>query len=264
MQRRQFLAASIAASTLAVAGEATAQSSEQKSREYYQLRRYNLKNGPELKLTEDFFRDALIPAAKRIGLGPVGAFRLEFGEQTPAFYLLIPGNSIASVAELDLRLIDDKEFLRAAQPFWNATANAPAFQRVEISLMAAFQGWPKLIPPSESGLTGKRILQLRTYESPSNAEHVRKVEMFHSGEFGIFQKAGCRPVFFGDVLAGPRLPKLTYMLSFKDITELENRWNIFENDPAWLKLKSDPRFSFDQIVTNISNLVLTPLGCSEI
>ena len=264
MQRRQFLAASIAASTLAMAGEAAAQSAAQKSREFYQLRRYQLKSGPELKLTENFFRDAMIPAAKRMGLGPVGAFRLTFGEETPVYYLLIPGGSIATVAELDLRLADDKEFLDAAQPFWNATASAPAFQHVEVSLMAAFQGWPKLILPSESGLTGKRILQLRTYESPSNGEHIRKVEMFHSGEFEIFQKAGCRPVFFSDVLAGPRLPKLTYMLSFKDTAELEARWNVFENDPAWVKLRSDPRFSFDPIVTNIANLVLSPLDCSQI
>lgn len=264
MQRRQFLAASIAASTFAIAGDAAAQASAQKPREYYQLRRYQLKSGPQLKLTENFFRDALMPAAKRMGLGPIGAFRLTYGEETPIFYLLIPGGSIETVAELDLRLAEDKEFLEAAQPFWNATANAPAFQRVEVSLMAAFHGWPKLVTPSASGLSGKRILQLRTYESPSNAEHIRKVEMFHSGEFEIFQKAGCRPVFFSDVLAGPRLPKLTYMLSFKDVAELEARWNIFENDPAWIKLKSDPRFSFDSIVTNINNLVLNPLDCSQV
>ena len=68
---------------------------------------------------------------------------------------------------------------------------------------------------------GKRIFQLRTYESPSNGEHVRKVEMFHSGEFEIFLRAGFHPVFFGDTLIGGRMPNLTYMLSFADQAELE-------------------------------------------
>lgn len=259
MQRRQFLAASIAASTLAFAGEA-AQTSGQEPRQFYQIRRYDLMSGPQLKLTENFFSGALIPAAKRMGLGPVGAFKLSYGEQTPAYYLLIPGSSIATLAELDLRLAEDAAFIKAAEPFWDAKSTAPAFERVEISLLAAFEGWPRITPPEK----GKRVFQLRTYESPSNLDHVRKVLMFHSGEFEIFRKAGFHPVFFGDVLAGPRLPKLTYMLSFADTSELETRWQIFSNDPAWKKLQADPRFGFDQIVTNITNLLLAPLDCSEI
>ena len=69
------------------------------------------------------------------------------------------------------------------------------------------------------------MFQLRTYESPSNGEHVRKVEMFHSGEFEIFLNAGFHPVFFGDTLVGSRLPSLTYMLSFADTAELEAKWD---------------------------------------
>jgi NIPSNAP len=264
MERRQFLAASIAASTLAMARDAAAQTTAPIEREFFQLRRYNLMSGPQLKLTEDFFRDALIPASSRIGLGPVGAFKLDIGQETPAYYLLIPGKSIETLTELDLRLAEDAEFLKAASPFWNATSTAPAFQRVEISILAAFKGWPKITPPPASAQKGKRIFQLRTYESPSNGEHVRKVEMFHSGEFDIFLKSGFHPVFFGDTLAGSRLPNLTYMLSFADMAELEAKWKIFSSDPAWIKLKADPRFGFDQIVTNISNLVMSPLDCSQI
>ena len=107
------------------------------------------------------------------------------------------------------------------------------------------------------------MFQLRTYESPSNGEHVRKVEMFHSGEFEIFMNAGFHPVFFGDTLIGSRMPNLTYMLSFADMTELDAKWDVFRNDPAWKKLSSDPRFAFDSIVTNITNLILSPLDCSQ-
>jgi hypothetical protein len=264
MERRQFLAASIAASAVALAGKATAQAPAPQAREFYQMRRYNLMSGPQLKLTESYFADALIPAVTRLGMGPVGAFKLDIGQDTPAYYLLIPGPSVEALAELDLRLGKDADFLKVAEPFWNATAKAPAFQRVETSLMAAFEGWPKLTPPASSATKGKRMFQMRTYESPSNGDHQRKVEMFHSGEFEIFLKAGFHPVFFGDTLAGSRMPNLTYMLSFADTAELEAKWNIFRTDPAWKKLSGSQRYAFDQIVTNISNLFLSPLECSQI
>lgn len=264
MKRRQFLAASIASSAVALAGEVAAQAPTGRAREFYQLRRYCLRSGPQLKLTEDFIANALTPAVTRLGMGPVGAFKLDYGADTPVYYVLIPGHSAAELAELDLHLAKDGDFLKAAAPFWSATAVAPAFQSVDTSLLVAFEGWPKLTPPASSATRSKRIFQLRTYVSPSNGDHVRKVEMFHSGEFEIFVKAGCHPVFFGDTLAGTHMPNLTYMLSFTDMADLEAKWDVFRNDPAWKKLSTSPRYASDQIVTNISNLVLSPLACSQI
>jgi len=269
MKRREFLSGSVAASALAAAGPLSANAqtgngSATGGREFYQMRRYALQSGPQTKLTEDYFSNALIPALGRMGMGPVGAFRVDFGPETPAYHLLIPGASVEALAALDLQLVKDAVFMKAAEPFWSATAAAPAFLRVESALLAAFTGWPKLTPPAAAATKGKRIFQLRTYESPSNGDHVRKVEMFHSGEFEIFLKAGFHPVFFGDTLIGSRLPNLTYMVSFTDQPELEAKWDLFRNDPDWKKLSTSPRFAPDQIVTNITNLILSPLGCSQI
>jgi hypothetical protein len=270
MKRREFLSASVAASALAAAGQAQASAQAPstgqsgKPREYYQMRCYGLQAGPQTKLTETYFAEALIPALSRMGMGPVGAFSEVFGPVTPAYHLLIPGSSAQALAEVDLRLAADADFLKAAEPFWNATAASPAFVRVESSLLAAFEGWPKLTPPPGAGTKAKRILQLRTYESPSYGDHVRKVEMFHSGEFDIFLKAGFHPVFFGDTLIGSRLPNLTYMLAFADQSELEAKWDLFRDDPNWKKLSASPRFASDQIVTNITNLILSPLSSSQV
>ncbi len=264
MKRRQFLTASLAASAATLVGNTVAQQQPAGKREYYQLRRYELKSGPQSKITEKFFAEALIPALSRMGMGAIGAFRLDVGPETPQFYLLIPGSSTETLATLDLQLAKDEEFLKVAAPYWNATAAEPAFQRIEASLLAAFEGWPKITPPPAAATKSKRIFQLRTYESPSNLEHIRKVEMFHSGEFDIFLKSGAHPVFFGDMLIGTRMPCLTYMLSFADSAELDASWDKFRNDPDWKKLTSNPRFAFDPIVTNISNLVLSPLSCSQV
>lgn len=264
MQRRQFLAASVAATVTGIAREGGAEAPVARAREFYQLRRYDLQSGPQTGLTEHFIAQALIPALGRMGMGPVGAFQLEFGPETPTYYVLIPSSSVEALAEVDLRLAEDREFLQAAGPFWDAPAAAPSFLRVESSLLAAFEGWPKVTPPAAAQSKGKRIFQLRTYESASYKDHVRKVKMFHSGEFEIFRNAGFHPVFFGDTLIGPRLPNLTYMLSFTDMADLEAKWDAFRNAPAWKKLSSDARFSYEPIVSKISNLVLRPLDASQV
>ena len=228
--------------------------------QYYQLRQYHLHSGSQLALTENYFA-ALIPALTRLGLGPVGALRVEYGPQTPIYLLIIPGPSVETLAGLDFRLAQDSAFLSAAAPFWNAPASEPAFDRIEVSLLQAFHGWPHITPPAGKG---KRIFQLRTYESPSHQDHIRKVEMFHSGEFDIFRNAGFHPVFFGDTLIGTRMPCLTYMLAFDDLAQLDAQWNTFRNDPAWKKLSASPRFAYEPIVSNITNLVLSPLAVSQI
>jgi len=269
MQRRQFLAASLATSAMALAREAAAQSSDKSSsvkqgREFYQIRQYKLFSGAQTKLTTNYLGDALIPALGRLGMGPVGAFSADFGPETPVYYVLIPGPSVEKLVEVDLHLAEDAEFQKAADPFWNAPASSPSFQRVESSLAVAFEGWPKLTLPAASATKGKRIFQMRTYESPSYRDHVNKVAMFHAGEFGIFKAAGFESVFYGDVLVGPRMPCLTYMLCMPSLEELNAKWAAFRDNPDWKKLSSDPKYSFEPTVSNITNLVLSPLASSQI
>lgn len=239
-------------------------SSPNQSREFYHLRRYQLQMGPQTALAESYFNDALVPALVRLGLGPIGAFKLDIGPETPCYYLLIPGHSAEAVATIDTRLAADPAFLKTAEPFWSAPAASPAFQRLESSLLMAFEGWPKLVSPPSSAAKSKRIFQLRTYESPSHAAHVRKVEMFNNGEFEIFQRAGLHGVFFSETLVGPRMPSLTYMLTFADTHELETNWAAFSADPAWKKLSTSPRYAYESIVSNITNLILSPLPASQI
>jgi hypothetical protein len=265
MQRRQFLASSLAASALAVTRQSNAQAATPaKAGEYYQLRRYQLQNGPQTKLTQAYFADALIPALSRMGMGPVGAFSIDIGPEEPGYYLLIPSPSLDTLVNVDFHLADDAAFMKAAEPFWGAPAQQPAFQRVESSLLSAFACWPKLTPPPGSGNKEKRVFQLRQYESPSMAAHVRKVEMFNHGEPAIFEKAGFHSVFYADTLIGPRLPNLTYMLSGPDTAHLLEYWTAFAADPDWKKLSGSSRYNYEEIVSNITSLILKPLDCSQI
>ena len=65
-------------------------------------------------------------------------------------------------------------------------------------------------------------------------------------------------------MVGSQMPNLTYMLDFFDMKILNEQWDVFRNDPAWKKLSTSPRYAFEDIVSNISNLILSPLGASQI
>jgi hypothetical protein len=194
----------------------------------------------------------------------IGAFDLDLGPETPSLYVLIPATSLEALVTAELRLAQDEEYLKAGEAFLGAPAKEPPYARIESSLLIGFEGHPKLTVTPVTAQNGKRVFQLRTYESPTSSAHRRKVEMFHSGEFAIFEKAGFWQVFYGDTLIGHRLPNLTYMLSFPNLSELDAKWNAFRADPDWKKLSSSPKFNYEAIVSNISNLILRPTSYSQI
>src|SRR3984893_16918055 len=129
----------MAGGALSGEGRALAQAAQ----EFYLLRKYALRNGSQLALTQAYFEHALIPALNRMSITPVGAFKLDIGPETPAFYLLIPATSVETLVTLNKRLAEETEFSKAAAAFWGAPASSPALQRLETTLLSAFAGWPK-------------------------------------------------------------------------------------------------------------------------
>jgi len=269
MERRKFLATSLAASALAVAVPGNALEAAQgmaqgNGREFYQLRRYHIISGPQRKLCDDFFRDALIPALNRLSISPVGVFDLSIGPETPSIYVLMPGVSAETLATVETRLAQDAEYMKVGAPFLNAPAKEPAFDRMESSFLQAFEKWPKLVLPSATAKNGPRVFELRIYEGATDQDHKRKVEMMQSGESEIFNKAGVEQVFYSDTLIGTRLPNLTYMIAFDSMADRDKKWAAFRGSDEWKALSTSPKYAFETIVSNINNLILTPTSYSQI
>jgi hypothetical protein len=260
VERREFVKSALATAGAGVVSGRDRRVVGEMAQEFYQLRKYNLRSGPQLAIAQDYFEKALIPALSRLRMGPVGAFKLDIGAETPTYYVLIPAASVQTLATLEALLERDADYVKAAEGFRDATAETPAFVREERSLLSAFTAWPKLVAPKK----GKRIFQLRTYESTSQATHARKVKMFNDAEIGLFVRHGLAPVFFGDTLVGTRMPSLTYMLTFADMAEMSKNWATFSADPEWKELSHKAGNTDPEIVSNISNLFLSPLDCSQI
>jgi hypothetical protein len=265
MQRRKFLSSSLAASVLAAASTTPyLQAATTSGREFYQLRRYKLVSGPQRKLADDYFRNALVPALNRLNITPVGVFNLTIGPETPTVYVLMPSLSLEALVTVEDRLAQDSEYMKIGSPFLDAPAERPAFDRIESSLLQAFEKIPRLKIPPATATHSPRIFEIRTYESATDQDHKRKVEMMQSGEQEIFDAAGFFQVFYGDMLVGPRLPNLTYMLSYENMAARDKAWAGFVSAPAWKKLSSDPKYAFEEIVSKITNVILTPTDYSQI
>jgi hypothetical protein len=54
------------------------------------------------------------------------------------------------------------------------------------------------------------------------------------------------------------------MLGFEDLTERNKMWKAFLSAPEWKKLSSAPRYTFEEIVSSISNQILSPTSYSQI
>jgi NIPSNAP len=261
MKRRDFLASSLVASTgLAYGDPGEAQGNKAAVHDFYELRFYQLTRGSNMKRIDNYFRSAAIPALNRIGINPVGVFNTLVGPISPSIYVLLPHRSLESVATLEKRLRSDAEYMERGADFLNAPVSDPAYVRYESSLMWALSSHPRVTAPPKE----ERIFELRTYESSSKNYNLNKVEMFNSGEVGIFIRSGFHPVFFGEKLIGERMPNITYMLSIGSMEERNKAWAAFFSDPQWKKLTSSPKFSSGPNVVNVTNFFLSPAPYSQI
>jgi hypothetical protein len=278
MDRREFITSSLVlgASTGLAAGSAApgaaAEAGTQAGggaaageRMYYELRRYELRQGPMADRMHEYLKSVSIPALNRAGVATVGAFTPAFGALSPSIYLFLPHASIQAFAGVQAKLAADAEYQKAAEAHANLPATDPAYLRVYSQLMAATAFMPSVeVPPAAAG-NKPRIFELRTYESHSLKARRMKLEMFGPlGELAVFRRTGLRPVFFGDNVIGDRLPSFTYMLTFDDMIAREKNWAAFIGDPEWQTLRAKPGYTDPEIVPNITSIILRPTAYSQI
>jgi len=249
-----------AAALPAIAGAAETDPKASSSRDIYELRQYRLRKGAMEQRAEAYFKEALVPTLSRMAIGPVGVFNVMIGPESPTKYLLIRHASFESAMQLHHQLAADEQYQKSGEAFLSAPATDPPFDALESSLLMAFETMPHVQVPPHHG----RIFELRTYHSPSERAGDKKVEMFNTGEIEIFRRVGLAPVFFGQRLFGAHQPSLTYMLTYADMEGRQKAWGAFGKDPAWKKLSTTPGYTDAEIVSSITNILLTPASYSQI
>lgn len=220
-----------------------------------ELRRYTMPIGEDQRRLHAFVEEVLVPAYTRIDVGPVGVFTVLFGQTAPTLYTVLPYASMEAFTTSRARLFEDDAFTAAV----DTAMDEAHFVRYSSYLMQAFEGMPTVEAPDTSQ---PRIFELRTYESHNLEKARRKIEMFNKGEIEIFRATDLTPVFFGEMLAGERLPNLTYMITHPDMASREAHWAAFIDHPDWKSMSADPYYA--DTVSNISTVVLRPTAYSQI
>jgi hypothetical protein len=258
MTRRAFLPAAAAS---VAAGNAAAADAPKGA--ILELRRYQLRNSADNQRarTSDILK-AQVAACQRAGVGPVGVFSNTIGPDGPFLLTLVSYPSLAGMEQAQAKLAADAEYQKALDAYH--AQPGLGYERVESSLLRAFDGYPAVVPPPSDGKRAARLFELRMYESNSAGTLRKKIKMFNDGEIGAFQRAGGQPVFFGETIVGARQPNLTYMLSYEDLAGREKVWKAFGADPEWQRLRTTPGLSDAEIVSNISNCLVSPLAFSQI
>lgn len=263
MKRRDFFMAAGATAAYPAFGFSPSDfNKKEEAGNYIEWIRYRLTVGAKKNSVRDFYKNAAIPALKKMGVSPVGVFNVKFGTNDPTLHVFIPHKNIESFLNLPGMMLDNNDLVKAAGDFLDSPMSDPAYVRMEKTLLKGFKDFPMISVPASMMNNGSRIYELRTYESHNIKKARKKVEMFNEGgEIDIFRKTGFTPVFYGETMAGNLMPCLTYMLAFNNMDERDKCWAAFGNDPGWKKLAADPQYK--DTVSNITDVFLSPDGCSE-
>ena len=262
MKRRHFLSAAGLSAILPFGLYARPQESNE-DQQFVELLKYHLPIGDKKRLVQDFYKDIAIPVLNDMGAGPVGVFNIKYGSNAPTLYVMIQHKDLNSFADISARLMENKDFQQAGSKFLKSPLSDPNYVRIEKILYKNFKYMPAIEVPKDKLENKSRIYEIRIYESHSMVAAKKKIEMFNEGgEIDIFKKTGLSPVFFGETLAGPRMPNLTYMLVFDSMKARDENWKVFVDSPEWGKLSKDPQYK--DTVSNITDIILSPTSFSQI
>jgi hypothetical protein len=241
-----------------------ARSAAVQSAEFYQLKIYTFSTDEQMTMTDNYLRDAFLPGIKRLGIKNVGVFktRLSVNDTVKKTYLLIPFTSFSQFQKLEEGLARDGAYLAAGKEYLEAKHDRAPYRRMESILLEAFEDMPFIKAPDLDGERSQRVYELRSYESPTEAYHNLKVDMFNAGgEMKLFERLQFNAIFYGRVISGSKMPNLMYMTSFSGEASRNAHWDAFSKSPEWAELKAMPKYL--NTVSHIDIRFLYPADYSD-
>lgn len=231
--------------------------------EFYEIRIYHLKTDAQERIVDSYLKNAYLPALHKAGIRTVGVFKtVEQDTADRKIYVLTPFKTLEQMTETANSIASDKAYLQAGKEYLDAQYATPPYTRQESILLKAFSHNPVMQSPALKGPRNERIYELRSYESHTEKIFRNKVHMFNEGgEVALFKRLGFNAVFYGEVLAGSRMPNLMYMTTFENKASRDAHWKSFVDDPEWKKLSSMPEYQNN--VSKIDIFFLRPTEYSD-
>ena len=247
MKRRKFMAA--AATTAVAAPFATAKSidpSADNGNEIYELRTYQMAWGGNGAALMSYLKDVEAPFLKNQGANHFMIFN-ETGQSQPTNMWVLSSFPDFSSYQQSFTNRSNDNYIKQAASYANA---GKTYERISSSLLYAFDGLKQMETPIENA----SLFELRIYEGVNEDAVRRKTKMFNDEELELFYKVDLNPIFFGNMLSGPYVPSLVYMLNYRDMDHREAAWKDFLEHPDWDAMKNKEIYA--NTVSNIRRVFL--------
>lgn len=86
--------------------------------------------------------------------------------------------------------------------------------------------------------------------------------MFNEGgEIPLFKRLQFNAVFYGEVIAGSRMPNLMYITSFENMADRDAHWQAFRDDAQWKELSAKPEYKNN--VSRNETILTSPTDYSD-
>ncbi len=233
-------------------------------REFYQLKIYSFSNEQQEQVTEQYLKAAYVPALKKLGVGQVGIFknRKSDTDSSRQLFILLPFSSLDQFEQTEHSLNEDTQHQTAGSDYLNAPFDNPPYARISTILLRAFAYMPKMLPSPLTNPRTDRIYELRSYESATEKIFGNKMDMFNAGgEITLFDKLKFNAVFYGEVIAGPKMPNLMYMTTHTDSIGRALNWKNFVDSPEWKEMSAIQKYQ--NSVSHIDITFLYPTEYSD-
>lgn len=181
------------------------------------LRQQLLENGRQLESWLEHLQSAILPAAAAAGCGAQLVLEAFVSSHQPQVLYVqeFPGWEQWRECEAALFAAWDAELSYMGQT---------------VTVLAGTTYSP---PPVLPAAAEAKVFELRTYQAPT-VRHLEGIhERFSGPEIPIFHRVGIRPILFGEAIAGPQMPNMTYLTPFPTLAEREAAWTRFQGDPEW-------------------------------
>ena len=235
-------------------------SADKTKRDFYRLTVYHFNSAAQEKTLDNYLQNALLPALHKLNIKNIGVFKNHSNDTLAdkTLYVLVPMQSLEDVVNVPGKLLVDKDHNAAGAEYIDAVYTTSPYTRMETILLHAFSLAPRLQLPALKGSRKERIYELRSYESATEKIYQNKVKMFNDGdEIGLFKRLNFNASFYGEVLAGGKMPNLMYMTCHENKAARDANWKAFVDDPYWKKLSAMPEYQHNVSHIDISFLYPT-------
>ena len=222
------------------------QQSKTNAREYYLIQIYHCTSNQQIKGIDAYLQNTYLPYLHNSGIKKVGVFAPLVNDTAAdkKLYVWIPMQTIDVLDKLDQGIEKIDPFGKNEIVDLENTDSSLPYTRIERIVTKAFKYQTQFEKTYSLTKSPDRIYEYRSYESPTENAHLRKVHMFNEGgEITLFKRLNFNAIFYSKAIVGDRLPNLIYITSFNNMADRDDHWKAFSASPEWQSISNMPKYA---------------------